>query len=128
MKKYFYILAGGAAGATLRFLVNGRDIKLFMDKFPTGTFIVNIAGAFLLAFFLRWASKKDSFNENLHYAIAPGFLDAFTTFSTLCKETTFLIIEANYSLVFFYLFISIFAGLSISWLGFTLSGWSRGKI
>lgn len=125
MKKYMYLMAGGAAGAVLRFYTGTQNFHLFTENFPAGTFIANISGAFMLAFFLRWAFDSKYFSENLHAGIAPGFLGAFTTFSTLCKESSLLILEGNYLMMTFYLVASVTIGLTSALLGFNFSGWMR---
>lgn len=129
MKKYLYILAGGAAGAILRFLIKKASIsEIAVPTFPWGTFIANLSGAFLLAFFLRWAFDSESFSESIHVGVAPGFLGALTTFSTLCKESSLFILEGDFLLMAGYLIASILFGLAFAWFGFYFSGYVREKI
>jgi len=124
-KTYLYVMVGGAVGAALRFGIGQKEIHIIADNFPSGTFIVNILGTFILAFFLRWAFDSEVFSRDIHAGIAPGLLGAFTTFSTLCKESSQLLLQGEIFLVIVYLILSVAVGLSFAWLGFTLSGWRQ---
>lgn len=46
--KILLIGAGGFLGAVARYLVSEGAVRIFGDKFPFGTFIVNVAGSFVL--------------------------------------------------------------------------------
>jgi fluoride ion exporter CrcB/FEX len=47
----------------------------------------NVLGAFALAFILTIAFEIWTFDSDIRLGVTTGFLGAFTTFSTLCKET-----------------------------------------
>ena len=49
-----------------------------------------------------------------------GFLGAFTTFSTMCKETVQLMSSGLHILAFLYILLSILLGLGAAWLGYII--------
>lgn len=128
VKKYIYILIGGAAGAVLRAVI--KDINLFnySGNIPINTLIINVSGAFILMFFLTVAFEVAEFDANIRLGISTGFLGAFTTFSTLCKETTVLIFNGYYFSAFIYILLSAVLGLATAYGGYILAKKSIVKI
>lgn len=122
MKKYLYILAGGAAGAILRFLIKKASIsEIAVPTFPWGTFIANLSGAFLLAFFLKYTFETALIDADLRIGISTGFFGAFTTFSAFTKEIVTMTIAGNHLTAVLYLTISIFVGLIMAFTGISLA-------
>ncbi|PKM96490.1 MAG: fluoride efflux transporter CrcB [Firmicutes bacterium HGW-Firmicutes-1] len=121
MSKYFYIGIGGALGALLRFLIKGYDIISYRENIPLNTLIINISGSLLLALFLTIAFEIWEFDADLRMGITTGFLGAYTTFSSLCKETVGLINEGYYFSAISYITISTFLGLAFAYLGVILA-------
>ncbi|MBL4933607.1 fluoride efflux transporter CrcB [Clostridium paridis] len=118
MKKYIFIFIGGMLGAILRYLIKNIDITSFYSGvIPLNTLVINICGSFILALVLTTALEVYDFNSNIRLGIATGFLGAFTTFSTLCKESVNLIRQGHYYSSIFYLFSSVILGLIAAYLG-----------
>lgn len=59
----------------------------FSDRFPWGTFTVNVLGCFLLGYLLHAAAISTNISAATKLALGTGFLGAFTTFSTFGVET-----------------------------------------
>lgn len=113
MKKYLLIGAGGFMGALARYGIKSLPIDFhhpLLANLPYYTFIANITGSFLLGIILT-ATKKPRGGENVKYVAAVGFLGAYTTFSTFCKETVILLGKGNYTGAFIYVTLSILLGL-----------------
>jgi fluoride exporter len=102
------IAAGGALGALLRYLVSQR----FNGEFPWGTIFVNVAGSFLLGWYVFHEGR-----EILDSLYATGFLGALTTFSTLQFEVVSLY-KNNRRKVLLYLMLTYMLGLIAAWTGF----------
>ena len=118
MKKYVFIFIGGILGAILRYLIKNIDITSFYSGvLPLNTLFINICGSFILALVLTTAFEVYDFNVNIRLGIATGFLGAFTTFSTLCKESVNLIRQGHYYSSIIYLFSSVLLGLMAAYLG-----------
>lgn len=79
------VVAGGAAGASLRFLVDSWAFARLGAGWPWGTWIVNVAGSLMIG-----ALLATSLNADLpHWAqllLATGFCGALTTFSAFALQ------------------------------------------
>ncbi len=117
MRKYVFIGCGSFLGAVLRYLVRGMGLKSFLGGIPAGTLTVNLSGAFLMAFLLTAALEDCTGDGDLRLGLTTGFLGAYTTFSTLCKETAGLISGGDYASAAGYLVLSAVLGLGFAYLG-----------
>ena len=117
MKKYLYIAAGGMLGAMSRFGFKNVKIWDFHGIFPMHTLLVNITGSFFLLMFLTIAFEILDFDADIRLGIATGFLGAYTTFSTLCKETVSLMMTGEYLTAVVYILASAVLGLAAAYLG-----------
>lgn len=117
MKKYVLIAIGGFLGAILRMMIKSVQLNEFISNFPIQTLMINITGSFLLALVSTTALRYKKFDPDIKLAITTGFLGAFTTFSTLCKETIKLLENGSYILALLYPTISILFGLAAAYLG-----------
>jgi CrcB protein len=73
------VAVGAFVGAPLRFLVASR---LDADRFPSGTFVVNVAGSFLLGLLSGAAVTGDWLA-----LLGVGFCGGFTTYSAFAVQT-----------------------------------------
>jgi len=87
------IAAGGAGGSVLRYAISVWMAR-GQGAFPLATFLVNIAGSFLIGFLARAFSTPDS-NMVLRAALTIGFCGGFTTFSTFSAEFVTLVQEGR---------------------------------
>jgi len=121
MKKYIFISMGGILGAISRFLIKGIDIYHYHENVPLNTLIINITGSFFLALILTIAFEIWEFDASVRLGIATGFLGAYTTFSTLCKETVGLMKEGFYFSAISYITVSTMIGLAAAYFGIVLA-------
>jgi CrcB protein len=123
MKKVLFVGVGGMLGAVLRYSVkeNISFISGLPGSIPWGTLIANISGSFILAVFMTLTLTKLKIPETVKLAVATGFIGAYTTFSTLCKETVNLVSNGFWQNAFIYAAISVFLGLSSAYLGVYLT-------
>lgn len=117
MKKYFFIGAGGFLGAVLRFGIKNVHISGYKETLPLNTLIINVSGSFILAFISISAIEVWKMNNNIRLGICTGFLGAYTTFSTLCKETVSLINNCDWFSALSYITSSVFLGIGAAYLG-----------
>lgn len=108
--KIFAVAVGGALGAVARYLVNISPLAGAFGKFPFPTFVINVAGSFLIGFLMIVFADKWVVSENVRIAVIVGFLGAFTTFSTFEIEIYTLIRDREFITGFFYLFLSLLVG------------------
>ena len=121
LTKILSVAAGGAFGAAARYLINISPLQNWLKPFPFPTFLINIAGSFLIGFALILFSEKFDTHENVRLAVAVGFLGAFTTFSTFEFEIWTLIRESQYFTAFTYLILSVVVGFAGILLGAALA-------
>ena len=96
------VALGGFVGSILRFYIS---IKL--DKRLLGTWIANISGSILLAFFIHFYSVK-LLNEPLWLFLGIGLCGSYTTFSTFGNEAIQLILKNKTMAAIGYIASSLF--------------------
>ncbi len=117
MRKYIYIGCGSFIGAVLRYLVKNIQIYSYHENIPINTLFINILGAFIMAFILTIAFEVWAFDSDVRLGLTTGLLGAFTTFSTLCKETVVLLQNGDYFSAISYMAISTILGLGAAYFG-----------
>jgi len=117
MRKYIYIFIGGMLGAVLRFTIHNIHILNYQGKFPLNTLVINITGCFILALFITIVLEVLDIDADIRLGIATGFIGAYTTFSTFCKETVVLIVGGEYFSAIFNIVSSTILGLAATYLG-----------
>ncbi|GJL70515.1 MAG: putative fluoride ion transporter CrcB 3 [Nitrospirales bacterium] len=114
---------GGGIGSLVRWLVGVAIGKWYGGTFPLSTFLLNISGAFLIAFFavfldFGWAER---FGHPFNTFVLTGVLAGYTTFSALALDTTKLIHSQKASLALKYLFGTITLAFIAALLGSALA-------
>ncbi len=112
---------GGFIGAVARYLLSGLFYNIFGDRFPYGTFAVNIIGCLLLGFFLTLTEGKFIISPQVRSFFAIGILGAFTTFSTFSYETFALLQSGLYSSAILNIILSVIISLAAVWGGIILA-------
>jgi CrcB protein len=109
---YLLVGIGGFLGANARFVVARLVGSLFETRFPLGTFVINIAGSFLLgALGTIVAQRISPHSEAMRLALGTGFLGAFTTFSTFEFETHALFGDGSWLMATTNIVASVVLGL-----------------
>lgn len=121
MRKYVFIGIGGILGAILRYLIKGVQIYHYNENIPLNTLIINVTGSFVLALVLTVAFEVWEFDAGIRLGIATGFLGAYTTFSTLSKETAGLVRRGDYFSAVSYITVSTVLGLAAVYFGIILA-------
>jgi len=114
MKGVISVGLGGVFGALARYYISAPLNS--GSWFPWGTLAVNLAGCFLLAFFLTLVLEYLAGTSYLVLAVSTGFIGSLTTFSTLSVEAVLLARIAP-SLTLIYYGVSIVFGLFLAFAG-----------
>jgi CrcB protein len=93
MKLALFIGLAGAVGTLTRYGVGLWARSALGTTFPWGTFIVNVAGCFLIALVSQLAISTSSIPPTLRLTLTTGFLGGLTTYSSFNYETTDLLRE-----------------------------------
>jgi CrcB protein len=108
---------GSALGGLARWGLSSLAVSWLGRSFPYGTFVVNIAGCFLLGCLAALLAGRLVHHDNgwlaaeeLRLFLAVGFAGAFTTFSTFQYENHGLIHRGEYLIALAYTLGSMAAG------------------
>lgn len=121
LRKYITIGFGAFAGAMLRYLIEQIRLQGYHENVPLNTFFINITGAFLLAFIMTIALEVWKMDADIRMGITTGFIGAYTTFSTLCKETVALLRNGDYFSAISYMTVSAMLGFAAAYFGVVLA-------
>ena len=101
------IFTGGGIGAVIRYLTGLIILKYSYLSLLPATFIVNVAGSFLIGFLYIFFIEKQELNPAIKLALTVGFCGGLTTFSTFSLELFEMIKNAHFINAFLYIIISI---------------------
>jgi CrcB protein len=121
MQKLLLIMAGGAVGSLLRYLLSGWGQRIGGGSFPWGTLLVNVVGCLLIGALGALFSGPQLIREEYRVALLVGFLGALTTFSTFGWESFALVNERQWSMALLNVAASNGLALSAVWLGFRVA-------
>ena len=124
MTNLLLVAAGGAIGASMRYLSGIAILRIAGPAFPYGTIFVNVFGSLLMGFFIAWLVSRGDIGNSMRLFIATGILGGFTTFSAFSLDVANLIERGAMQPAAFYVLASVilsiaavFAGL---WFGRTI--------
>lgn len=104
------VAAGGAIGASARYVVNVTAGRLLGTGFPYATLFVNVAGSFLMGLLVVLLAEKSG--NRLAPFLMTGVLGGFTTFSAFSLDTITLYERGQTSLALVYVAGSVLLSLA----------------
>jgi fluoride exporter len=117
---YLVVFFGAGIGGALRHGVNLGAVRLFGTGFPLGTFIVNVAGSFLMGLVAGYFAYRTGLPQHTRLFLTTGVLGGFTTFSAFSLDAALLVERHAYPLAAAYILgsvvlslVALFAGLSL---------------
>jgi CrcB protein len=84
---FILISLGAIVGANLRYLISRDTARWLGPVFPYGTMFINIAGSFIVGFFMIWTTERMLVDPRWRLLVVVGFCGGFTTFSSYAFET-----------------------------------------
>ncbi len=111
------VAAGGAIGASARYLVAQMLASKGETFWPWYTFAANISGAFLLGIVVTLSVERGTLSEPWLLFLGVGVLGGYTTFSTFSYETLDLLREGLYTQAATYSIGSLALGVAAAALG-----------
>ena len=121
MDRYLVVLAGAGVGGLARYIFGSWIMARYGGRFPLGTFVINISGAFLIGFLMTLLTERFSPHPNWRLFLVVGVLGGYTTFSSLEYETLQAVRDGARWIGLLYVAGSVIVGYLAVWLGATLS-------
>ncbi len=118
MPMILYVAAGGAIGASMRYLTGLWATRLFGHGFPHGTLACNVIGSLLMGMVIVWLALKVSGWPEARAFLTVGVLGGFTTFSAFSLDVVSLYERKALGLAVLYItgsvalsIMAVFAGM-----------------
>jgi CrcB protein len=117
---YLIVFIGAGIGGALRHGVNVGATKLFGYGFPFGTFIVNVAGSFVMGLFAGYFAYRAGIPQHVRLFLTTGILGGFTTFSSFSLDTALLVERHSFGLAAGYVIGTVAASVAALFFGLAL--------
>jgi CrcB protein len=118
------IMTGGAVGTLARAGL-AEALPHRAGQWPWATFMVNLAGAFVLGWLLTRLAERAAPSRHWRSFAGTGFCGALTTFSTFQIETFEFARDGDVWLAVGYPVASIAAGMALAVAGVLIGRWGR---
>ena len=105
------VFTGSGIGGVARFAVQNWVARMDQFVFPLGTFIVNIAGCFLIGLFYALGERGNLLTPEWRIALTTGFCGGFTTFSAYSLQAFRMLEEGRWQSALTYWILSPALGL-----------------
>ena len=116
-----WVAAGGALGASARYLLGLSMGRLLGFNFPWGTLTANVLGCFLMGVLIEMMALRWTIHNDLRAFLALGVLGGFTTFSSFSAEFANLLARDDYLSASFYLIASVGVSIAALFAGLALA-------
>ena len=120
MINIFWVAAGGALGASLRF-ISSSFFNLFYPNLPIGTFFVNVLGSFIIGLLINTLEMRSSSEVFIKYFLIIGVLGSYTTFSAFSYEVIELYNNKKFLLSIIYILASVFSCIVAAYAGYSIN-------
>jgi CrcB protein len=122
LDKYLVVLAGAGLGGLTRYVAGTWIMAKYGGRFPLGTFVINITGAFLIGVLMTVLTQRFHPHPNWRLFMVVGFLGGYTTFSSFEYETYQAMRDGERWLGLIYVAGSVVLGYLGVWLGSLVAG------
>jgi len=120
IKNILLVGIGGGIGSIFRYLCQKWVYQLYPYSFPWGTFLVNIAGCFLIGVFFAASEKTTFISGDWRLFLTTGLCGGYTTFSAFAFENMSLVRTGNISYTLLYSIGSVVLGILAVFAGILL--------
>lgn len=116
MQTTFYVMAGGAIGAGLRFHLSSAVTRLAGGDWPLGTLVVNLMGAMLMGILVAMLDQR-GLMDGVRLFIGVGILGGFTTFSAFSLDAVRMAQAGTWAPLAGYILASVIGTMALLWIG-----------
>ena len=120
MINFFWVAAGGALGASLRF-ISSSFFNLFYPNLPIGTFFINVLGSFIVGLLINTLEMRNYSEIFIKYFLIIGVLSSYTTFSAFSYEVIELYNNKKFLLSIIYILASVFSCIVAAYAGYSIN-------
>ena len=117
MESLLSVAIGGGVGSVARYITSVWAANRFGAYFPYGTFIVNVAGCYVIGLLMILFTEKLVVSTHLQLLLTTGFLGGLTTFSSFTYETIRLVSDGSPRAAAANIAANLFIGLLATWGG-----------
>jgi CrcB protein len=117
------VAAGGALGASLRYLIAAVTHEFLGHDFPYGTLMVNIIGSFVIGYLLVLLPEQEGGIPILRLLLITGVLGGFTTYSAFSVETLQLLQDGHLNKAGLNIVMTLALCFVAVWAGFLVARW-----
>jgi len=121
LDKYLVVLAGAGLGGLARYVAGTWIMSKYGGRFPLGTFVINVTGAFLIGVLMTLLTERMQPHPNWRLFLVVGILGGYTTFSSFEYETFQAVRGGERWMGLVYLAGSVLIGYVGVWLGVLLT-------
>jgi CrcB protein len=118
-----WVFAGGVVGTALRYLIEDL-LPHDSSGWPWATFLINLAGAFILGTLLEGLARlgdDSGWRQRARLCAGTGGCGAFTTYSTLALEAVLLGWRGHLGTAIGYGVLTVVGGVVTAWLGIAVA-------
>jgi CrcB protein len=123
LKNFLVISVAAIVGANLRYFLSRLAARGLGPVFPYGTLFINIAGSFLVGFFVIWTTERVLIDPRWRLLVVIGFCGSFTTFSSYAFETMAYFEQGQWALM-----IANIVGNNVLCLAAALAGMALARV
>jgi CrcB protein len=123
LQTFALVFIGGALGSLLRWGLGRAIGERYTGKFPLGTFVINLTGAFVMGLLstLMGIDWRDRFGSASTALVLTGLLGGYTTFSSYELDSVTAYNQRERGIAWLYWAGSVAAGLLAAALGWWLA-------
>lgn len=123
MQNYIWVAIGGALGTVGRYWCSGAAAQMFGETFPWGTFIINVAGSFVIGFFatLTGPDGRIYAGTTARQFVMVGICGGYTTFSSFSLQTLNLLQDGELFRASANMVLSVLCCMIAVWAGYLLA-------
>jgi CrcB protein len=115
------VAAGGALGASFRYMIAAVTHEFLGHDFPYGTLMVNILGSLVIGYLLVLLPEQEGGIPMARLLLITGMLGGFTTYSAFSVETLQLVQEGHLSKAGLNIVMTLALCFVAVWAGFLIA-------
>jgi len=121
LDRYLVVLAGAGLGGVARYALGTWVMARTGVRFPLGTFLINVSGAFLIGLLMTLFTERMHPHPNWRLFLVVGVLGGYTTFSSFEYETLQAVRDGERWMGLLYMTGSVVFGYLAAWMGMLLA-------